>query len=357
MTGPGGAPALLELDRLSVTVPGPRGPVAAVREVSLRIERGEMVGLVGESGAGKSLTAFAVPRLLPSGARIVGGRILLDGEDLLALGEPEMRRVRGRRVAMVFQEPMTALNPVFTIGFQVAEAVRAHRSVSRREARAEARALLDRVALAEAGRRLGAYPHELSGGERQRVVIAMALACRPDLLLADEPTTALDVTVQAQILELLRSLQGELGLAVLLITHDLAVVAETCERVLVMYAGEIVEEAPAPELFAHPAHPYTRDLLTTALLAGGSRGRGRGAGGAASRGELPALAGAPPDPGNRPSGCAYHPRCSRSWEACRERAPTLRPAGERQRARCFLWPEERGDSEAGSAAGGAGGTP
>ncbi len=347
MTGSGGAPALLELDRLSVTVPGPHGPVAAVREVSLTIERGEMLGLVGESGAGKSLTAFAVPRLLPSGARISGGRILLDGEDLLALGEPQMRRIRGRRVAMVFQEPMTALNPAFTIGFQVAEAVRAHESVSRREARAKARRLLDRVALYDAGRRLGAYPHELSGGERQRVVIAMALACRPDLLLADEPTTALDVTVQAQILELLRSLRDELGLAVLLITHDLAVIAETCERVLVMYAGEIVEEAPASALFAHPAHPYTRDLLATALLPGGSDGRAPAENGTMSRGELPALAGSPPDPGDRPSGCAYHPRCALAWEVCRERAPELRSAGEEQLARCFLWPEARSEDVAG----------
>ncbi len=339
-------PPLLEIDRLTVTVPGPRGPVAAVRGVSFTVARGEMVGLVGESGAGKSLTAFAVPRLLSAGVRVAGGRILLDGEDLLALPEPEMRRIRGRRVAMVFQEPMTALNPVFTIGFQVAEAVKAHRRLSRREARRRARELLERVALRSAGERLDAYPHELSGGERQRVVIAMALACRPDLLLADEPTTALDVTVQAQILDLLRSLRAELGLAVLLITHDLAVVAETCERVLVMYAGEIVEQAPAAALFSRPAHPYTRALLAAALRPEPSPARG----GALARAELPALPGAPPDPADLPAGCPFHPRCAESWGACRETAPELWSAGEARSARCFLWRPDRSGAPAGAPA-------
>jgi ABC-type dipeptide/oligopeptide/nickel transport system ATPase component len=268
---------LLELDRLSVTVPGPAAPVPVVREVSFTVATGEMVGLVGESGAGKSLTAYAILRLLPAGARIAGGRVLLEGRDLLALPEAEMRRVRGRRIAMVFQEPMTALNPTFTIGFQVVEAVRAHRRLGRREAREEAVALLERVAIPDPEARLGAYPHELSGGQRQRVVIAMALACDPALLLADEPTTALDVTVQAQILDLLRRLREELGLAVLLVTHDLAVVAKTCERALVMYRGRLVEEGPVGELFAHPAHAHTRALLSAAAAplaaaAGGAAG-------------------------------------------------------------------------------------
>jgi ABC-type glutathione transport system ATPase component len=255
---------LLELDRLTVTVPagregGPPEPV--VRAVSFAIDRGEMVGLVGESGAGKTLTAYAILRLLPAGVRIAAGRVLLEGRDLVPLPEAEMRRVRGRRIAMVFQEPMTALDPTFTIGFQVAEAIRAHRRLGRAAARGEALRLLDRVALAGAARRLDAYPHELSGGQRQRVVIAMALASAPELLLADEPTTALDVTVQAQILDLLRSLREELGLAVLLVTHDLAVVSRTCERALVMYAGELVEDGPVDELFARPAHAHTRALL------------------------------------------------------------------------------------------------
>jgi ABC-type glutathione transport system ATPase component len=266
---------LLELDRLTVTVPGGSGaepekaaPEPVVREVSFAIDRGEMVGLVGESGAGKTLTAYAILRLLPAGVRIAGGRVLLEGRDLVPLPEAEMRRIRGRRIAMVFQEPMTALDPTFTIGFQVAEAIRAHRRLGRAAARAEALRLLDRVALADAARRLDAYPHELSGGQRQRVVIAMALACSPALLLADEPTTALDVTVQAQILDLLRSLREELGLAVLLVTHDLAVVSRTCERALVMYAGELVEDGPVDELFARPGHAHTRALLAAAAPPG-----------------------------------------------------------------------------------------
>jgi ABC-type dipeptide/oligopeptide/nickel transport system ATPase component len=271
---------LLRVEDLSITVPGrlagsggdPRARLPVVRGVSFAIERGEMVALVGESGAGKSLTSYALLRLLPPGVEISGGRILLEGRDLVPLAEPEMRRVRGGRIAMVFQEPMTALNPAFTVGFQIVEALRAHppeggastRAPTRLELRAEARRFLDRVAIPDAARRLSSYPHELSGGQRQRVVIAMALACRPALLVADEPTSALDVTVQARILDLLRGLREELDLAILLVTHDLAVVAETCRRVLVMTDGEIVEEAPAERLFAAPAHPYTRSLLAAA---------------------------------------------------------------------------------------------
>lgn len=257
-------PALLAVDRLTITVPGPQGPIPVVREASFEVGRGQVVGLVGESGAGKSLTALAVLRLLPAGIRVAGGRVLLEGRDLLALPERTVRTVRGRRIAMVFQEPMTALNPAFTVGFQLVEAIRAHRRIGRRAARAEAVRLLDRVAITGAADRLGAYPHELSGGQRQRVVIAMALACRPALLLADEPTTALDVTVQARILRLLLGLREELGLAVLLITHDLAVVSQTCERVVVMYRGRTVEEGPAERLFVRPVHAHTRTLLAAA---------------------------------------------------------------------------------------------
>lgn len=259
---------LLEVDRLTVTVSGPDGAVAVVREVSFQVASGEILGLVGESGAGKSLTAYAVLRLLPAGVRIAGGRVCFEGRDLAPLPESELRRVRGDRIAMVFQEPMTSLNPAFTVGFQLVEAIRAHRRVSRRVAREEARRLLDRVAIPAADRRLASYPHELSGGQRQRVVIAMALASRPALVLADEPTSALDVTVQARILELLRELRRDLGLALVLITHDLAVVAETCDRALVMAAGRVVEEAPVPELFRRPRHAHTRSLL--AAVAGGA---------------------------------------------------------------------------------------
>jgi ABC-type dipeptide/oligopeptide/nickel transport system ATPase component len=233
-----------------------------VRGVSFSIGRAEMVGLVGESGSGKSLTALALVGLVPPPGQ-VRGEVRLEGVagNLADLPEREMRQVRGGRIAMVFQEPMTALNPVYTVGFQVAEAARAHRPLSRRAAREEAVRLLDLVALPDARRRLDDYPHQLSGGQRQRVMLAMALAGQPDLLLADEPTTALDVTVQAQILELLERLRIGLGLSVLLITHDLAVVAETCDRVMVMTAGEIVEEAGVEDLFRAPAHPYTRRLL------------------------------------------------------------------------------------------------
>jgi peptide/nickel transport system ATP-binding protein len=251
---------LLEIQDLEIAFPGGREPV--VRGVSLSVGRGEIVGLVGESGSGKTMTALAVLGLVPPPGRVTGGRILLEGkQDVLTLRPRDLRAVRGRRIAMVFQEPATAFNPVYTIGFQIAEAVRAHRKISRREALDEAARLLDRVAIADARRRLGDYPHQLSGGQRQRAMIAMALAGGPDLLLADEPTTALDVTLQAQILELLEEIRRDLGLAVLLITHDLGVVAETCDRVVVMREGRIVEEAGVVELFRAPAHPYTRELL------------------------------------------------------------------------------------------------
>ena len=238
--------------------------VPVVRGVSFAIGKGEILGLVGESGSGKSLTALSLLGLVPGTARVRGEARLSGVEgNLLTLPEREIRRVRGGRIGLVFQEPMTAFNPVYTIGFQITEAVRAHRPLSRRSARDEAVRLLERVALPDAARRLGDYPHQLSGGQRQRAMIAMALAGGPDLLLADEPTTALDVTIQAQILELLETLRTDLGLSVLLITHDLAVVAETCDRVLVMQAGEIVEEAGVETLFAAPAHPYTRMLLSS----------------------------------------------------------------------------------------------
>jgi peptide/nickel transport system ATP-binding protein len=271
---------LLEVRDLEVCFPLGGEWIPVVRGVSLTVGRGEVVGLVGESGSGKSMTALAVLGLVPPPGRVTAGGVWLDGPagpvDLLALGPRELRQVRGARIAMVFQEPATAFNPVYSIGFQIAEAVRAHRGpegrISRREARDEAARLLDRVALADARRRLGDYPHQLSGGQRQRAMIAMALAGRPDLLLADEPTTALDVTLQAQILELLDGLRRDLGLSVLLITHDLGVVAESCDRVVVMRAGRVVETAAVAELFRAPAHPYTRELLATLPRLGAGEG-------------------------------------------------------------------------------------
>jgi oligopeptide/dipeptide ABC transporter ATP-binding protein len=343
---------LLAIEGLEVTFPEHRTGgqrVAAVRGASLTIERGECVGLVGESGSGKSLLALAVLRLVPPPGRVTG-RVLLDGReagggaDLLALPEAAMRQVRGARIGIVFQEPMTALNPFYTIGFQIAEAAAAHRPLGRRAARDEALRLLERVAMPDARRRLGDYPHQLSGGQRQRVLLAMALAGGPELLLADEPTTALDVTLQAQVLQLLDELRHDLGLAVLLITHDLAVVAETCDRVAVLYAGRVVEEATVEDLFRAPAHPYTRALLATLPRLGWP----------AERGRLPVLPGQPAEPAARPAGCPFHPRCPEAMPICAVEEPPeteLLPeaaaaiaaaagtAGERcRRVRCWLCP-------------------
>jgi ABC-type dipeptide/oligopeptide/nickel transport system ATPase component len=264
------AATLLEVRDLEIAFPSGKAWAPVVRGVAFDIGRGEVVGLVGESGSGKTLTALSLLGLVPPPGRVTAGGARLAGRsgssgsaavDLLRLDARGMRAVRGARIGLIFQEPATAFNPVYTIGFQVAEAVRAHRQVSRRDARDEAARLLDRVALADARRRLDDYPHQLSGGQRQRAMIAMALAGGPDLLLADEPTTALDVTLQAQILELLDELRRDLGLAVLLITHDLGVVAGSCDRVVVMHAGRVVETAAVGELFRAPAHPYTRELL------------------------------------------------------------------------------------------------
>lgn len=338
------AEPLLCVEGLTVSFPGDPRDIDVVRGVDLTIGRGELLGLVGESGCGKTMTALAVMRLLPTPGRITAGRVVVAGEDLTALPERQMRRRRGSRVAMIFQEPMSALNPVFTVGFQIAEAVRAHHDVSRAEARTEAVELLRRVAVEDAARRYDAYPHQLSGGQRQRVMIAMALAGTPDLLLADEPTTALDVTVQAGILALLDELRHDLGVGILLITHDLAVVGQSCDRVVVMYAGEVVEEAPAKSLFNFPAHPYAAALL-------GSLPR---LGHPVPRGELPVIPGRVPDPGHLPAGCAFHPRCTEAMVVCQQSHPVLyQPrslaAGEetaaagttslptcRRLARCFL---------------------
>jgi peptide/nickel transport system ATP-binding protein len=320
------SPPLLAVDRLSVAFPGPAGEVEVVRGASLAVGRGEVVGLVGESGSGKTLTALAVLRLVPPPGRIVAGSVRLGGEEILTLPEPALRKVRGGRVGMVFQEPAAALDPVFTIGSQLVETIRAHLQISRRAARDRAAELLALVAIPDARRRLDAYPHQLSGGQRQRVMIALALAGEPELLLADEPTTALDVTLQAQVLELLLSLRQRLGLAILLVTHDLAVVAETCDRVVVMYCGEVVEEAATTALFAAPQHPYTQGLLAAVPRLGRP----------APRGQLPTIAGQVPDPRRRPSGCAFHPRCPAVFAPCPQERPPLYAVATGGVARCFL---------------------
>jgi peptide/nickel transport system ATP-binding protein len=302
---------LLEINNLVTAFHTPAGRVPAVDGVSLSIERGKTLGLVGESGCGKSVTAMSILRLVAAPGVIESGEILLrdasgDVLDLVHLPEPRLRDVRGGRIGMIFQEPMTSLNPVFTIGDQIAEAVLLHRDVSRAEARRRALEMLELVRMADPQRRLDEYPHQLSGGMRQRVVIAMALACEPDLIIADEPTTALDVTIQAQILDLLADLRQRLGTAILLITHDLGVVAETCDDVAVMYAGRIVEQAPAAALFARPRHPYTIGLLAARPERGG---RSAEKNGRATR-RLRTIPGMVPAPQHFPSGCRFHPRCA-----------------------------------------------
>ncbi|WP_043359835.1 ABC transporter ATP-binding protein [Belnapia sp. F-4-1] len=280
----------------------------ALRGIDLAVAPGEALGLVGESGCGKSVTWLAALGLLPGRAR-VGGSVRLGGEELLGAPPALLDRVRGGRVAMIFQDPASSLNPVHRIGRQVAEALGLHRGLRGAAARAEARRLLDQVGIPDAGRRLDAYPHELSGGQSQRVMIAMALAGRPELLVADEPTTALDVTIQAQILDLLGALRRETGMALVLISHDLGVVAETCERVAVMYAGRIVEEAPVGRLFDRPTHPYTQGLLGALPPLDGPRR------------PLAAIPGGVPEPGAMPPGCAFAPRCPQAMAACAAGVP------------------------------------
>jgi oligopeptide/dipeptide ABC transporter ATP-binding protein len=299
---------LLSVEGLGVAM----GGVPVLEDVSFAIAPGETLGLVGESGCGKSVTALSIMRLLPEPpARIESGRIVFDGTDLLDLDAERLRSIRGDRIAMIFQEPMTSLNPVFTIGDQIGESLIVHRGASRAAARAEAARLLDLVGIPAAASRLDRYPHELSGGQRQRAMIAIALACKPRLLIADEPTTALDVTVQAQILDLIARLRRELGMAVLLITHDLGVVAEFCDRVAVMYAGRIVEEAPATALFAAPGHRYTEALLRS-MPAANAPGR-----------DLPSIPGSVPPPAARGAGCVFAPRCGFATPRCRAELPPL----------------------------------
>jgi peptide/nickel transport system ATP-binding protein len=315
---------LLEVGDLTVSFPGRSRPLTPVDGVSFTLRRGETLALVGESGCGKSLTSLALLRLIPPPGRIeAGSRIRFDDLDIMQLNERALRDVRGRRIGMVFQDPMTSLNPVFTVGDQVAEAIQAHFPVSRKEARDRAIGLLSEVGIPDPALRSRDYPHQMSGGMRQRVMIAMALACQPELLIADEPTTALDVTVQAQILEILDELRKARGMAVLLITHDLGIVAGRADRVAVMYAGQIVEEAPTAKLFARPSHPYTQGLLASVPRLTGPRMR------------LTPIGGSVPTPDAWPSGCRFRPRCSQAFDKSELPPPPL-PVEEEHWMRCWL---------------------
>lgn len=304
--------ALLEVRELRTSFFTPQGEARAVDGVSISVEPGRTLGLVGESGCGKTMTALSILRLIPPAGRIAGGQILFDGRDLLTLTEPEMRRIRGNAIAMIFQEPMSSLNPVFTVGNQIAEAVRLHQGLGRRAAHEKAIEMLKLVDMPEAERRVNEYPHQLSGGMRQRVMIAMALSCHPRLLIADEPTTALDVTIQAQILDLLAGLQQRLGMAMILVTHDLGVVAERADEVAIMYAGRIVERAPVTTIFAHPLHPYTRGLLRSIPKVGAEKAR-----------RLEAIPGLVPDLLSLPTGCHFRDRCPRQIARCTAVDPQL----------------------------------
>jgi peptide/nickel transport system ATP-binding protein len=329
-------PPLLSVRNLTVAVHGDRGEVLVVRDVDLSIDSGEFVGLVGESGSGKTLTALAVLGLLPRQAVISSGRIELRGRDLSKCSPAALQSVRGNDVAMIFQEPSAALNPVLTVGYQICEPLKMQ-GLGKRQQREEAERLLEVVGMPAAASRLKDYPHQLSGGQRQRVMLAMALAGKPDLLIADEPTSALDVSVQAEVLELLEALRSRLGLAILLITHDLSVVAEACDRVMVMYSGQIVESGTVDSFFADPAHPYAQGLIAAMPRVGESDSSGR----------LPTLPGHVPDPADLPRGCAFHPRCSQVMATCRVSEPLLLSVRSRQEARCLLYESATGPGESG----------
>ena len=319
---------LLELHDLCTAFTTPSGEARAVDGVSFSLDAGRTLGLVGESGCGKTVTALSILRLVPPPGRIRGGRILFAGRDLLTLREAEMRTLRGAEIGMIFQEPTTSLNPLFTVGDQIGEAVRLHEGAGRSEARRRAIEMLRLVEIPEADRRVDAYPHQLSGGMRQRVMIGMALSCSPRLLIADEPTTALDVTIQAQILDLLASLQNRLDMALLLVTHDLGVVAERADEVAIMYGGRIVERGPVDDVLEAPLHPYTRGLLRSVPKAGVDR-----------RERLETIPGVVPDLTQLPSGCRFRDRCAEAIAACAEQDPKLEEYRADHSAACIRVPE------------------
>ena len=329
----GGMEPILEVRDLRTHFETERGIVRAVDGVDLRVGAGRTVGVVGESGCGKSVLALSILRLVPSPpGRIAGGKILLNGRDLLALSEAEMRQIRGREISMIFQEPMTSLNPVFRVGEQIAEVFRLHQGMDRRQALAQSTEMLRMVGIPSPEKRVRDYPHQMSGGMRQRVMIAIALACRPRVMLADEPTTALDVTIQAQMIDLIAALRAETGAAVILITHDLGVVAEAAETVAVMYAGQIVEHGSVRDLFSTPLHPYTRGLMNSVPSMNGPAGRDA---------FLKAISGVVPPLYDLPTGCRFRDRCPDAFPLCRERAPILEEIVSGHDCRCWLYGKER----------------
>ena len=322
---------ILEVNDLKTYFNTDDGTVKAVDGVSFHINRGETLAVVGESGSGKSVTSLSIMRLIatPPG-RIAGGEMLFEGQDLVKKSEAEMRRIRGNDISMIFQEPMTSLNPVYTVGDQIAEAIQLHQKKNRSQAMKLAAEMLDLVGIPEPGKRVHNYPHQMSGGMRQRVMIAMALSCGPKLLIADEPTTALDVTIQAQILDLMRQLQREIGMSILFITHDLGVVAEIADRVVVMYAGRAVEEGDVREIFAKPQMPYTLGLMNSIPRVDKA---------ALHQDRLAAIPGNVPNPLYLPPGCAFHPRCAYVQDKCKEAIPPLEDTGGGHMVRCIRWSE------------------
>jgi oligopeptide/dipeptide ABC transporter ATP-binding protein len=319
---------VLAVEELSVDFLTPRGRVHALRRVSLRVPQNRIVGIVGESGSGKSTLVLAALALLPGNAEVLAGRVMFDGADVLTLPPAALRELRGRRIAMVFQDPMTSLNPVLSIGTQMIDLQYRERALSRADKRRRAEALLQRVGIPDAASRLDDYPHQFSGGMRQRIAIAMALLAGPDLLIADEPTTALDVTLEAQIIHLLRELRLELAGSILFVSHNLGLIAELCDEVVVMYAGEVVEEGGVLDLFHRPGHPYTRALLECDPAGSGGAGR-----------ELATIPGEVPDLIRPPPGCVFAPRCGLAFERCRREAPGWTPVADGHRARCHLLSE------------------
>jgi oligopeptide/dipeptide ABC transporter ATP-binding protein len=328
---------LLEVKNLETHFPTRAGVVKAVNDVSFHLDAGELLGLVGESGCGKSITSLSIMRLIAPPGKIVGGEILFKGENLLQMSDERMRAIRGDDISMIFQDPMTSLNPVYTVGEQIAEALRLHRKLSRKDAYAAAIEAMKEVAIPDPARRVDDYPHQLSGGMRQRIMIAMALACDPELLIADEPTTALDVTIQAQILELLDNLRKTRKLAVLLITHDLGVVAEVADRVCVMYTGRIVEETTVDEIFEKPRHPYTQGLLRSVpklTMEGVMRSN-----------RLETIEGIVPSPTNLPTGCHFAPRCPHVHERCTHEPMPLYNVENKADVRCVLYENPKIENE------------